>query len=87
MKLADLDAKFVAEGGTRTGVSFRCPRCRTDRVYVPTADPHGRANWSATGDTIDTLTLSPSVDFTHVRDDGARCNWHGWVREGAVTDT
>lgn len=32
--------------------------------------------WQATGETIDTLTLSPSVLLQ------SGCGWHGWVKNG-----
>lgn len=40
----------------------------------------GRGGWERTGDTIDTLTLSPSVQRM---DD---CRWHGWIRDGFAVE-
>ena len=77
------------------GVMMECPcrRCppliEGGGLYVPFANPlDGGASceprgWQRTGDTIETLTLSPSV----LRDkDKGGCGWHGWIRNGeAVT--
>lgn len=68
------------------GVVFLCPcgegHCvsvhfagrRTDGSERP-KDGNGRA-WTATGETLETLTLSPSIALP--------C-WHGFVRDGQVT--
>jgi hypothetical protein len=40
----------------------------------------GRPLWDRTGDTFDTLTLSPSIDASKTHDGG----WHGFVRSGEV---
>ena len=98
MRLVDLDASFVsAPDGHRIGVQFRCPACRGERLVVPFAAPGGGPPdptlnvrgvlWRHTGDTLDTLTLTPSVDVSHVLggvDDEPRveCRWHGWVQDG-----
>lgn len=97
MRLADLDASFVSTNGVRTGVQFICPACSKTRIVVPfaceTPDPSLNAHgvlWRASGDTLDTLTLKPSVDARHVNGgyDGeprVECRWHGWVTAGGVT--
>lgn len=36
--------------------------------------------WSREGDTIETLTLHPSIQ----RLDG--CKWHGWIRNGEIVN-
>ena len=42
MKLADLDAGFVTSSpGTSTGLQFRCPVCRDQRIVVPIDPPIG----------------------------------------------
>lgn len=99
MKLSELDAGFVsAADGHRIGVQFRCPGCRRERIVVPFAAPVGGLPdpslnvrgvlWRHTGETLETLTLSPSVDFSHVISSDeppynpTRCGWHGWVRDG-----
>lgn len=98
MRLADLDAGFVSTNGVRTGLHFLCPQCRAQQLVVPFANPPSggapdatlNANgvlWQRTGETIDDITLSPSVDSRHVNGgyDGiprTECRWHGWVRNG-----
>jgi hypothetical protein len=99
VKLADLDASFVETDGRRVGVQFCCPACRRERILVPFAlPPSGDARelnvhgvvWQRTGDTLETLTLSPSVNFRHVygglgsdsSEPRTECTWHGWVRDG-----
>lgn len=69
------------------GIIMDCPCGNADenhQLYVPflnpidggpTIEPNG---WQRTGDTVDTLTLAPSI-LRH----GA-CKWHGWIRDGAV---
>jgi hypothetical protein len=69
------------------GVSFDCP-CGCDRrcfvAFTNPLDggsPHispGQPTWERTGDTFETLTLSPSL----LRLDG--CGWHGFVEKGGV---
>lgn len=72
---------------TGVGVIMNCP-CGThgedNQLYVPFEAPLDggpcleRKGWKRTGDTIDTLTLSPSV----LRADPDGCGWHGWIRNG-----
>jgi hypothetical protein len=76
-----------------SGVMFLCPGCYaknggpvgTHSVIcwfagrgVPDEMKPGPARWAASGHTIESLTLAPSVD---VGDD--HC-WHGFVRDGAI---
>ena len=104
MRLADLDAGFVTSSpGTSTGLQFRCPRCRQTRIVVPIDPPIGPGPvdpslnargivWRRTGETIDTITLTPSIDSKHVNfnDDPphnpVECHWHGWVQNGHTVD-
>lgn len=69
------------------GVMLDCPCGDQDedhRLFVPFANPLDGApsqeprGWQRTGDTFETLTLSPSV----YRRKG--CGWHGWIRNGEV---
>jgi hypothetical protein len=99
VKLEELDASFVSVDERRVAVQFRCPGCQRERIVIPFANPPdgGPASpdmnrrgvlWQRTGETLDALTLSPSVDFAHVvsNDDPPHnpreCRWHGWVRDG-----
>jgi hypothetical protein len=69
------------------GVAFDCPcgdASEDHRCYVPFANPIGPGphvndrGWRRTGDTFDTLTLTPSV----LRIGG--CRWHGFITDGEV---
>lgn len=89
MRLTDLDARFWEH---RQGVNFQCPLCREGWVCVPFANPVGGGEpipgrgtlWQRTGETIDALTLTPSVNAEGCCD--APCpGWHGWVRDGRIS--
>lgn len=69
------------------GVVFDCPCGNHDedhRCYVPFKNPIGpgpyvnEKGWQRTGDTFETLTLTPSV----LRIGG--CGWHGFITDGEV---
>jgi len=98
MRLTDREASFWAMKPDRQGMglNFRCP-CRPDCrcvISVPFANPidGGPAGssgplWQRQGDTLDSLTLTPSIDFRHVwnaENDPTPCHWHGWVRDGQL---
>jgi hypothetical protein len=70
---------------TGQGITFDCPCGCADIVSVPFTNPldggppaRQDVTWDRTGETFETLTLSPSLQ----RMDG--CKWHGWVRNGEV---
>ena len=75
---------------TGVGISFECPcgRCGI-RCYVPFHNPldgvpavESRGpHWNRSGETFDTLTLTPSI--LRSTDKGG-CGWHGFVTNGAV---
>lgn len=69
------------------GVMFDCPCGNHDeehRCYVPFSNPIGSGSyinekgWQRTGDTLDTLTLMPSI--LRIGD----CGWHGFITNGEV---
>ena len=73
---------------TGVGVTFACP-CGCGQVrYVPFANPldggepiePASATWTRSGETLETLTLSPSIQVR------GGCGWHGYVRDGATVD-
>lgn len=89
MRLSELEPRWWSDGESRhgMGISFLCPHCRTEMLSVAFANPiDGGAPyelptaklWQRTGDTFDTLTLSPSVDASHYG------HWHGHVTNGAT---
>jgi hypothetical protein len=71
------------------GIEFDCPCGCVHRVYVSFANPvdglgpvyAAGNNWQRTGDTFDTLTLSPSIQRILPN----KC-WHGHVTNGEVTN-
>jgi hypothetical protein len=94
MRLVDLDPRFfgVSDGRTRVGVDFECPHCAAtgipkderERIPVPFTNPldggaplKGQA-WQRTGDTFDTMSLTPSVDGSHFG------HWHGYITNGEI---
>ena len=71
----------------KVGVSFECPCGCGTRCYVAFANPidggpprvsPNECTWVRSGDTFETLTLSPSI----LRLDG--CRWHGFIENGGV---
>jgi hypothetical protein len=76
MKLTDLAPEIAGSGF----LVFDCPNCRGDashRIRVPLSPAVGSngCSWQHTGDTVETLTLTPSVD--------AGC-WHGNITDGRL---
>ena len=75
------------------GLSFDSPttRKRLAVLFTPAIDPDALAakyqwgefsaekRWARTGDTFETLTLTPSLDFS------AAGEWHGHITAGEVT--
>lgn len=91
MKLTDLNPKFAGATGGRSGTSIimdcPCGKCGDDhRLYIPFANPiDGGPNvdefckgWQRTGETFETLTLTPSI----LRIEG--CKWHGYITNGEI---
>jgi hypothetical protein len=90
MKLVDLNPQFLdsSDGARGVGVAFDCPCGNHDeehRCYVPfdialdgtRAYMHER-NWQRTGETFETLTLTPSIQRLEA------CRWHGFITDGEV---
>lgn len=75
---------------TGVGVLLNCPcgdASEQHQLYVPFANPldggpalqTGKDNgWQRTGETFETLTLTPSI----LRING--CGWHGFITDGEV---
>lgn len=70
------------------GVVMDCP-CGCERqMYVPFKNPIdggpalevNRPNWYRVGETIETLTLTPSVLRIVINGEG--CGWHGFITDG-----
>jgi hypothetical protein len=100
MKLTELNPRWTGTRAIITGITFDCPHCRTQRLGVlfqNAIDPdkwlekgvtrhHATCEWQRSGDSFDTLTLSPSIDTTEHRLDFADGHWHGFIRNGEVVD-
>lgn len=74
-----------------TGVSFLCPCCMSRRLsvsFINPIDPQGLLSqtnwqpvgmaWERTGETFETLSLLPSVDYSQSG------HWHGHIINGEV---
>ena len=70
----------------QVGVAFDCPCGCDQRCFIPFANPPdglgpiepSEPGWNRTGDTFETLTLTPSI----LRVGG--CGWHGFITGGEV---
>jgi hypothetical protein len=66
------------------GLSLDCPCGCGVGCYVPFANPldggpqYDAQGWQRTGDTFETLTLSPSIQRL------SGCKWHGFIRNGEI---
>lgn len=82
------------------GVLFVCPKCQNHSILCWFKNPRNSqpvpedaepkpGRWTFTGDTIDTLTLTPSVDISKVDAQNpaseTRCYWHGFIQNGDAT--
>lgn len=72
------------------GVAFDCPcgKCG-QRVFLSFENPMDggkpfgsseRPHWKRTGDTFETLTLTPSI--LQVKTEEGDCGWHGFLTDG-----
>lgn len=99
MRLVDLEPRWATLYGHglrssepfQMGMSFLCPHCREERLWVPFKNPIGQLTpeeavhykptghlWQRTGETFEELSLSPSVDAS------AYGHWHGWITNGEI---
>ena len=68
---------------------MNCPCGCDSELYVPFANPidggpqYSRQGWKRTGETVDTLTLRPSV--LRPKDWGG-CGWHGFITDGHAVE-
>jgi hypothetical protein len=91
LKITDLAARFMndSDGNVGVGVEMDCP-CGSHcclPLYVPFAvaldgkpTAHGDRGWQRSGDTLETLTLTPSVQ--RLPRAGETCAWHGYITNG-----
>lgn len=88
VRLADLSPRFLDEhqGPRGAGVSFKCPCGSGHERFVPfdialdgTRIGYADRGWKRSGDTVETITLEPSIWFK-----SGCCNWHGFIRNGEI---
>ncbi len=106
MKLTELDPGWAIteKGRSGMGVSFKCPCCLgADRATyllvwfgnpidggMPSPSVLPKPRWQRTGDTFETLTLTPSVDADSPLLDendpskGKVGHWHGFITNGEI---
>lgn len=70
--------------GQRLGVLFHPPIDEGGWLAKGVTIFHGAVEWTRTGDTFETLTLSPSINTMQNRMDFAN-HWHGFFTNGEVT--
>lgn len=89
-KLVEADAAFYNSfDGERKGLGlvFECPIHEDCNIGVQFSNPigggdaeeTGRPAWRRTGETIEKLTLSPSI---RVNGGATGCEWHGFIKNG-----
>lgn len=89
-------SSFDADGETKgMGVRLDCPCGRREEwheLYVPfenrigpgpLADKTDPRGWKRTGDTFETLTLTPSILRVDTPTEGG-CGWHGYITNGEI---
>ena len=100
MRLVELNPNWTSEGDGRSGqgVAFQCPVHRgVCYLAVPFQNPidgglrmregMGKTRdcyWQRTGETFDTLTLTPSIHVLDGPKDQRTTHWHGHITEGDV---
>lgn len=96
--LTEFDPRWAEQDGRIVGLTFACPRCaaagrdpdacRVAVAFEPGLDggpggTFGGKAWQRTGDTFDTITLTPSILVYEGATQAE--HWHGFVTNGQVT--
>jgi len=70
------------------GVRCDCPCGCGSSMYVPFSNPKdgkpsdgSGSRWERSGDTFETLTLSPSIRRIPIN---GSCGWHGFIKNGKI---
>lgn len=87
MRLSELNGKIE---GDNLLLFFECPIDKSHGILIALNKPYQDLNegrfWNSTGDSIENITLSPSVDCTKKKDGTpSGCHFHGFVSNGNVT--
>lgn len=87
--LRELDGRILslADRQTRNDLLyFICPVCPNGHgimvTWVPPSIHIGGAIWSKAGETVDDITITPSINCDVGPD--SSCKFHGWVTNGVV---
>jgi len=76
-KLTELDGMFSGEDNC---LFFTCPACNDGHSIRVSFYEGARVVWKKEGDTLDDLTVSPSINCTR-----SGCKFHGWIKNGVVS--
>lgn len=85
-------AGYTDDGSIKIGILFDCPCCKKQRLHVPFSNPidkngwllkgvtrpHFPNEWKREGDTFESITLNPSIDFSKIG------HWHGSIINGQI---
>lgn len=98
MRLAELDPHLSTSpiGPAAERMDFLCPNCRKRRIIVDFSNalsgdhptPTGALHiWSAKGDWLDSISLTPSINHEHGNPSPERpcVGWHGFITNGEIT--
>lgn len=87
--LRELDGEIFSRAENPTSKDmlwFTCPICTNGHGIAVTWEPPSLypsgAIWSKTGETVDDITIHPSISC---EGPGSPCTFHGWVKNGVVT--
>jgi hypothetical protein len=72
------------ETGQRLGILFHPPIDEGGWIAKGVTIFHSATEWTRTGDTFETITLSPSINTIQNRM-GFVDHWHGFITDGIVT--
>ena len=82
--LASLDPQFYELEGEKYGMVFDCPNCGVPGgVFFTNSIPSNKnirpagVHWQRTGDTFETMSLTPSVKMYG--------HFHSWIRNGMLS--
>jgi hypothetical protein len=72
------------QAGQRLGVLFHPPIDKAGWIEKGVTIFHSAVEWTRTGDTFETLTLSPSINTAENKMEFLN-HWHGHITNGEVT--
>ena len=83
MRLTELNPEWADADPDRPWLKFDCPHCREPhaRIEIPLhkGETEGSHVWGWNGERdFDKITITPSINFEK--------HWHGFIRNGEVTN-